>query len=93
VTRRDRDHRTPPFRLTGEQIAICHTQAKLGWLEFTLESMHRDWLYDHRPFLGIFRSLDGIGFAQDWEANRHANMLEAYAEWDRVTAPDERSAA
>lgn len=82
--RRDICTHTPAFKLTAEQIAICHTQVALGWLDATLEVMIRDHLYAHRPIVGIFRSLDGIGFGEDFDANRAAHMAEAHAEWERV---------
>jgi hypothetical protein len=92
----DRAEQAPPFHLTPEQIAICHAQAALGWLDATLEQMHRQWACDRRPILGEANSLNTIGdraFDAAWTANREANMAQAYAEWQRVAGVAWRAAA
>lgn len=85
--RRDIGPHTPAFTLSDEQLLICHKQAALGWLDATLEEMHRAHCYAHRPIVGLARSLDGIGFAEDWDANRDAHMAVARDAWAAANAP------
>lgn len=84
LPRRDWSDKTPPFRLTAEQRAICTEQARLGWLDETLARMQRAHCYAHRPILGLGDSLTvggDLAFERDWEANRAAHMAEAWAEF------------
>lgn len=94
--RRDWSDLTPAFRLSDEQIAVCHAQAKLGWLDATLEQMAREHAYDYRPWHGLANSLNSAGdiaFSDDWTANREQHMAAAYSEWQRVNAPVWRKVA
>jgi hypothetical protein len=83
-------HQASPFRLTADQIRICHEQATLGWLDACLETFHQQHDYANRQILGVANSLNTIGdraWLKAWEARREEHMQEARAEWARVTAP------
>jgi hypothetical protein len=80
---------TKPFRLTDDQIAICHEQERLGWLDAALETFHQQHDYDQRPIIGAANSLNTTGdraWLAAWNASRDENMSEAHAEWERVCA-------
>lgn len=89
--RRDVGPHTPPFTLTDADVArlveveaMCrrHGSNPLASITLELEHMSRAHYYLHRPIVGLSRSLDGVGFAEDWAANRAAHMAEAFAAWD-----------
>lgn len=102
--RRDRWAKTPPFRLSqrdhlrlGEVEATCRQYGidPSASIELELKIMHQEWLYRHRPIVGLANSLNAAGdlaFDRDWEAHRAENMGEAWAEF-RASTLDERRAA
>jgi hypothetical protein len=92
-------HQASPFRLTDTDLArlaevetMCRSYGcnPAASIELELAEMHRAHDYANRPILGVANSLNTIGdraWLAAWNARREEHMIEARAEWARVTAP------
>jgi hypothetical protein len=97
--RRDWTPRTPPFRLTEQQIDMLHQADMNGFFDMVLEDLHQRHCYRHRPVLGLANSLSvtsaigDMAFSRDWGAHRDQHMAEALREWKRVNDQHQGEAA
>lgn len=92
----------PPFRLTDTDLArlaeveaMCRSygMSPKASIELELLNMHRAHAWANRQIVGVYRSLDGYGFNEAWNASRTENMSEALAEGERVCGGERRLAA